>query len=658
MSAIREMFSQPLVHSVGWGLIHSVWQAAGLALLLAVVLRLLRRRSPQARYVVACASLGLMVCLPVLTQVLTAPTEAAPPLPARVEGPALPSIPVARVGRVEEPAAVGVSGGALEGLWDAVGRAAPYVFCAWLLGVLALSLWRAVGWARVYQLGSSGVQPVGGSLSETFAALARRVGVSRPVRLMRSAGVRAPMTIGWLRGAVLLPAGALVGLTPDQLRAVLAHELAHIRRYDYLVNLVQTAVETLGFYHPGVWWASARIREAREECCDDLAAAACGDRVLYARALIAVEESQQPPPGLAVGAGGGSLLGRIRRLTGSVDQQQRHSAGWLAGAMALATFAAVGIVAPMARSSGPVRREVVAPIEGEAPATAAARVVNAYKVADMLPSIIKHNPGLKTKERALEWLATLVRREVLAPPGGKKSDGAVAPDAVKGLLVIVATPKVQATAAALLENVAKHGHRRIVVVSHFVRLDSDEEAKIRAWLGEQAGAKAVVIDAAKAAELLRRLKALKSARALTNPKILLGVYTPGNVVVGQFAPMRLENLRTGSVEKIQARTGVFLNVEVHVGADGKGIVVRAESELRKFLSAGPPPTTERAHARADAAVPPKHALLIRMPVRRYRLVGFRDPAGGGDREFTRRPAEREAAPRQFVYVVITPALEN
>src|SRR2546422_656218 len=109
------------------------------------------------------------------------------------------------------------------------------------------------------------------------ARLAARLRIRRPVRVLESAVVQVPAVIGWLRPVILLPASALTGLTPLQLDALVAHELAHVRRYDYLVNLIQSVIETLLFYHPAVWWASQQVREEREHCCDDLAVVVCGD---------------------------------------------------------------------------------------------------------------------------------------------------------------------------------------------------------------------------------------------------------------------------------------------------------------------------------------------------------------------------------------------
>jgi beta-lactamase regulating signal transducer with metallopeptidase domain len=109
-----------------------------------------------------------------------------------------------------------------------------------------------------------------------------------PVSLLESTDLGVPAVFGWLKPVVLLPAAAAAGLTPQQLELLLAHELAHVRRNDYFVNLLQSVVETLLFYHPAVWWVSARVREEREHCCDDVALAACGHPREYAGALLAL----------------------------------------------------------------------------------------------------------------------------------------------------------------------------------------------------------------------------------------------------------------------------------------------------------------------------------------------------------------------------------
>src|SRR3989454_6019086 len=167
----------------------------------------------------------------------------------------------------------------------------PWIVVVWFGGVLVLSLRLTSGWLVARRLGRTATHPVPEACREALARLAARLRVTRPVRVLESAVIQVPAVIGWLRPVILLPASALTGLTPLQLDALLAHELAHVRRYDYLVNLLQSAVETLLFYHPAAWWVSRRVREEREHCCDDLAVAACGgDAHVYATALLGMEQ--------------------------------------------------------------------------------------------------------------------------------------------------------------------------------------------------------------------------------------------------------------------------------------------------------------------------------------------------------------------------------
>src|SRR5688572_9975621 len=136
---------------------------------------------------------------------------------------------------------------------------------------------------------------------------------ARAVRLLETSRIDVPAVIGVIRPVIVVPIGALTGLSAQHIEAILAHELAHIRRHDYLVNLLQAAVEALMFYHPAVWWMSKQIRLERENCCDDIAAAACGDRCVYASALAELEERRGPSLAMAA-SGDGDLLTRVRRL--------------------------------------------------------------------------------------------------------------------------------------------------------------------------------------------------------------------------------------------------------------------------------------------------------------------------------------------------------
>ena len=243
----------------------------------------------------------------------------------------------------------------LDGVTRSLAPLVPWAAVLWAVGVVGLSLRHLGGYLVVRRLSRRGVMAVPESLDRRFRELKARLGVTRPVRLLQSILVDVPMAMGWLRPVILAPASALTGLGPDALEAVLAHELAHIRRCDYLVNLLQTAVETLLFYHPAAWWLSARIRTEREQCCDDAAVAACGSKVEYAEALTTLEKGRRLPE-LAMAASGGRAAGatlrRVRRILG-VSSPDRSPAGlWLGGIIALALLASLAVVVPLGHAQG------------------------------------------------------------------------------------------------------------------------------------------------------------------------------------------------------------------------------------------------------------------------------------------------------------------
>jgi beta-lactamase regulating signal transducer with metallopeptidase domain len=311
-----------MIRALGWSLLHFVWQGAAAAALLGSLNLLWRRSAPQVRYLLATATLLLMLLLPALTfWLMRASADPVGPM-ADAGNPVGKWSPWAfsTLGSTNAPRS------ATAGLNRRIEPLLPTCVVLWGVGVLALSLRTVGGWALVQRLRRSRLTrptPVSeGTLERLLGALR----VSAPVRLYESALVQVPTVIGWLRPIILLPASAVIGLSPTQLELILAHELAHIRRRDYLVNLLQAAVETLLFYHPAVWWVSHRMRIEREHCCDDLAVAAGGDAARYARALADLE-GLCSAPALAMAATGGSLWDRIARLVGPPQHLSRASRG-------------------------------------------------------------------------------------------------------------------------------------------------------------------------------------------------------------------------------------------------------------------------------------------------------------------------------------------
>lgn len=308
-------------------LLHFLWQGTLVAFLLWIALWMLRNRSANVRYLVSCAALVLMAALPAITTCMLWREPVAIAFSSASSTGTSVAVYVERIARHAGPLA-----------WIAKWR--QWTLPVWSLGVMVFALRLALSCRHVAALRRMG-HAAEGQLVDAVSLLARRMKVGREIRVLISTVAESPSVIGWLRPAILLPAATLAGLEPEQLQVVLAHEIAHIRRHDYLVNLIQTLVETLLFYHPAVWWVSMRIRHERELCCDDAAVAMCGDAVFYARALTSLERLRGAMPRLALGSAGGSLLYRIRRLAG-VRQETGLSklSGVLALALGLACFAA------------------------------------------------------------------------------------------------------------------------------------------------------------------------------------------------------------------------------------------------------------------------------------------------------------------------------
>ncbi|WP_095959363.1 M56 family metallopeptidase [Corallococcus macrosporus] len=298
------MMDARYLHALEQALLGFLWQGAVVALAVAGLLSLTPQRAARTRYATACLGLVAMAALPVVT-FLAALEEATRALSSG----ALESLP-----HVSVLTAVSAETAALaDRPWTEALR--PWLLPAWCCGVLLLSARTVLAWLVTHRMARNGTQAPAAPWRAALAQALGRVRMSRPVRLLASARVDVPMVIGLWRPLILVPAGAITGLTAAQLEAILAHELAHIRRHDYLVNLLQSFVETLLFYHPAVWWLSQRIREEREHCADDLAVQCCGDAVLYARALARIEELRlAPSPHPALGVGDGALLTRVRRL--------------------------------------------------------------------------------------------------------------------------------------------------------------------------------------------------------------------------------------------------------------------------------------------------------------------------------------------------------
>lgn len=302
-------FAREVVVAIGWTLVHFCWQGLVIALLAWAILTL--TRSARIRYAIGCIAMLAMLAAPVATLAILFP-ERPSSLPLQTP----PSLAAVQPVTLTIPSPTPLAPPVATPAWsETLASALPSLVTIWGIGVALLLLSRGIGLISIARLRSTATPITDDAWLARVRRLAASLGIGRTVALLSSARVDCPAVVGLLRPAILWPAAAMSGLTPAQVDALLAHELAHIRRHDFLVNLVQSFVETLLFYHPAVWWLSRRIRQEREHCCDDLAAQAIGDRGALADALVAMESHRQHAiSSLAIGSNGGSLMTRVRRL--------------------------------------------------------------------------------------------------------------------------------------------------------------------------------------------------------------------------------------------------------------------------------------------------------------------------------------------------------
>jgi len=301
-------FLAQLVPALGRALLHFLWQGALIGLLAALALRLLRDARPQARYAVACAALALCALVPMGYVI------------AQMHVPATPDVTMA----ANETARISGLASATRDLapgWSSrLDAALPTIVLLWAAGAGALSLRMIAGLLWIARLRATPQRPMQREWQARLDALVQRFGLRRPVALRIIESLSSPVSAGWFRPVVLLPAGLLTRMPADLIEALLAHELAHIRRHDYLINLLQNLAEALLFYHPVTWWLSRRIRDEREHIADRLAAEVTQQPRRLALALSELAEwscSHAPSPStptLAQAAHGGHLMSRIEQL--------------------------------------------------------------------------------------------------------------------------------------------------------------------------------------------------------------------------------------------------------------------------------------------------------------------------------------------------------
>jgi beta-lactamase regulating signal transducer with metallopeptidase domain len=312
------------LESLGWTLLHFCWQAVAIVLVYWLADAVLSKARSQTRYVLALGTILLMFVSVLATLAYeetqggsglsASPSSFSSPTWRTIES-SIPSDLASLAGlKTAQPAALHMS------------QFLPWLDVAWLLGVACLSMRTIGGWRLIQRLRRSALMEAPEAVYANFLRLCERLGITGQVSLRIAEHIQGPLAIGIARSLILLPAAALMALSPEQLEAVLAHELAHVRRADYLWNLVQTMIETLLFFHPAVWWLGRRLRQQRELCCDDVAVQSCADPLVYATALLRLEERRSQQLSLAMALDGhrqwSGLRARIARILGETNDEK------------------------------------------------------------------------------------------------------------------------------------------------------------------------------------------------------------------------------------------------------------------------------------------------------------------------------------------------
>lgn len=286
----------------GWALVQFLWQGLLIGGCAALLLTVTRNSKAQIRYLITVAALVLCLLIPIISTLQTVSIANMSVVSSIYTNSA--SMPENTLFR----SAISTS------LPPTVNSQVQWLTFIWFLGCVFFTLRMLLGLTWISQTQRNARPNLNPALQSTLMRLIKHFGISRRITLLLSDDIESPMTTGWWKPIILVPTALLTHLSPDYIEALIAHELAHIKRFDYLVNILQSLIEIILFFHPVVWWLSKQIRTERENIADDLAAQVLNNPQQLATALAALDQFQLSNPLLAQAAHGGNLMSRIQRL--------------------------------------------------------------------------------------------------------------------------------------------------------------------------------------------------------------------------------------------------------------------------------------------------------------------------------------------------------
>jgi len=307
---------EALFRQIGWVIVHFTWQASLIALITGIILFVLKKANGNLRYLLCCFSLVAMICFPILTLV----SNSDAPVRSLVTHSTDELAPMEKtdvywngtlIGTQHRSNVIAVS--KRDSIINYIEANLLYVTLGWLIGFILISTYRLIGFARLNILVRKTRTAIEPFWERKIRKQITRLNINQKIRIFESPHITVPAVIGWVKPVLLMPVSFFTGMDSKYVESIIAHELAHIKRYDYLVNVIQLIIETLGFFHPAVWWLSNRIRTEREHCCDDWAVRTVGDKLTYVKSLVRLEENTKRPK-VVVAADGSDLFKRVARI--------------------------------------------------------------------------------------------------------------------------------------------------------------------------------------------------------------------------------------------------------------------------------------------------------------------------------------------------------
>jgi len=329
MKILAIFIPDDIVYALGWTIFHSLWQGMIIGLILLLIFKFRRDISSQVRYL-----LGVFALAAIFTSSLLTFFMAYHPVSSPAEFVANSSVSISNLAGISERAdGLSALNPVLSGWQQSLVRTFDLVSITWFIGVFLLTVRLAGGMFIINGMRRKQVSPLPALWEQRLQLLAAKTGMRRTITFLQSQKVRVPTVIGILKPVVLVPAMIISGLPADQLEIIILHELAHVRRYDFLINILQSIMEALFFYHPVVWIISENIRQEREKCCDDYTVKVCGQVSLYARALTCLSELQITTaiPSVAITGNKKNIVHRVERLINSKKMKTNRSERLIAG---------------------------------------------------------------------------------------------------------------------------------------------------------------------------------------------------------------------------------------------------------------------------------------------------------------------------------------